>query len=114
MRLLFRRLTPYRVCLIMAGALAAFGLIASPLNELAPGLWRILMARGLLITDFIALGGLGAASMNAAISASASVMLLILGSLTPEIEKKQRKKRRGLIFLSNCSHYSCTMYHNVL
>ena len=36
------------------------------------------------------------------------------GSLTPEIEKKQRKKRRGLIFLSNCSHYSCTMYHNVL
>ena len=78
MRPLFRRLTPYRVCLIMAGALAAFGLIASPLNELAPGLWRILMARGLLITDFIALGGLGAASMNAAISASASVMLLIL------------------------------------
>ena len=41
MRLLFRRLTPYRVCLIMAGALAVFGLIASPLNELAPGLWRI-------------------------------------------------------------------------
>ena len=78
MRPLFRRLTPYRVCLIMAGALAAFGLIASPLNELAPGLWRILMARGLLITDFIALGGLGAASMNAAISAAASVMLLIL------------------------------------
>ena len=37
MRPLFRRLTPYRVCLIMAGALAAFGLIASPLNELAPG-----------------------------------------------------------------------------
>ena len=36
------------------------------------------------------------------------------GSLTPEIEKKQRKKRRGLIFLSNCSHYICTMYHNVL
>ena len=79
----FRRLTPYRVCLMMAGTLAVFGLIASPLNELAPGLWRIMMARGLLITDFIAVGGLGAASVNAAISVAASVLLLIVSRAKP-------------------------------
>jgi hypothetical protein len=49
----------------VAGAFVAFGLIASPLPEIASGLVRILLARDTLITDYIGVGGMGAAFVNA-------------------------------------------------
>lgn len=49
----------------VAAAFIAFGLIVSPLREIGEGLLKILLARDTLITDYISVGGIGAAFVNA-------------------------------------------------
>lgn len=49
----------------VAAAFIVFGLIVSPLGEIGPGLVKILLARDTLITDYIGVGGMGAAFVNA-------------------------------------------------
>jgi hypothetical protein len=49
----------------VAGAFILFGLIVSPPGEIASGLVKILLARDTLITDYIGVGGMGAAFVNA-------------------------------------------------
>ena len=42
-----------------------FALIFSPIDEILPGLWQIIIQPDLLITDYIVVGGIGAAFFNA-------------------------------------------------
>ncbi|BCP54820.1 hypothetical protein K32_34370 [Kaistia sp. 32K] len=49
----------------VAGAFILFGLVVSPWAEIFPGLVKILLARDTLITDYIGVGGMGAAFVNA-------------------------------------------------
>jgi len=42
-----------------------FALIFSPIKEILPGLWQIIIQPDLLITDYIVVGGIGAAFFNA-------------------------------------------------
>jgi hypothetical protein len=55
------------LAIVAAAALAfiLFGLIVQPLGEIGPGLLKILLARDTLITDYIGVGGMGAAFVNA-------------------------------------------------
>lgn len=50
---------------VVAAAFIVFGLIVSPLGEIGEGLLKILLARDTLITDYIGVGGMGAAFVNA-------------------------------------------------
>lgn len=52
-----------------------FALIFSPLDEIIPGLWQIIIQPDLLITDYIVVGGIGAAFFNAG---SLTLILLFL------------------------------------
>lgn len=52
-----------------------FSLIFSPVSSILPGMWRIIIEPDLLITDYIVIGGLGAAFFNAGIL---TLILLIL------------------------------------
>lgn len=45
--------------------LAVFGLVQAPLPEITKGLWAIITSEDVLITDYIALAGMGAAFVNA-------------------------------------------------
>lgn len=56
--------------------LAAF-LIATP-GELAQGMYRIIMSRDALITDYFVLGGVGAAFLNAALVMTVCMILLLV------------------------------------
>ena len=49
----------------VAAAFIVFGLVVQPLGEIGPGLVKILLARDTLITDYIGVGGMGAAFVNA-------------------------------------------------
>lgn len=49
----------------VAAAFIVFGLFVQPLGEIGPGLLKILLARDTLITDYIGVGGMGAAFVNA-------------------------------------------------
>ena len=44
-----------------------FALIFSPISSILPGIWRIILEPDLLITDYIVVGGIGAAFFNAGI-----------------------------------------------
>ena len=52
-----------------------FALIFSPIDEILPGLWQIIIQPDLLITDYIVVGGIGAAFFNAG---SLTLILLFL------------------------------------
>lgn len=53
-----------------------FALIFSPINEILPGLWQIIIQPDLLITDYIVVGGIGAAFFNAGILTLILLLLL--------------------------------------
>ncbi len=52
-----------------------FALIFSPIDKIIPGLWQIIIQPDLLITDYIVVGGIGAAFFNAG---SLTLILLFL------------------------------------
>lgn len=54
---------------LFAASFVVFGLLASPLPEIARGLAAIWFSRDTLITDYIGLGGMGAAFVNAGLLA---------------------------------------------
>lgn len=53
------------------------GLFMQPLNELSDGLMRIFTASGVLVTDYIVIGGLGAAFVNAGVVGLIGYIILI-------------------------------------
>ena len=59
-------------------ALVVFGLFQDPLGVVADGLRRIVVSEGALITDYIALAGMGAAFVNAGLVTMVSTLILRL------------------------------------
>ena len=57
-------------------ALVGFGLAVGPLRLLWPDLLRILTTPGMLVTDYMAVGGLGAALVNAGLVGLAGLLLV--------------------------------------
>jgi len=68
----------YGVLACSALLFVAFGLFQSAPRELLAGLRRIISSTSVLITDYVALGGAGAAFVNAGLLMLASVGLLLL------------------------------------
>lgn len=74
---------PYRFSLLLFFLFAILAFVASPAAEVLPGFWRILCSRSLLVTDYITVGGLGAALLNAAISGSMAVVAMMAAKVSP-------------------------------
>ena len=74
-----------------------FALIFSPVKEILPGLWQIIIQPDLLITDYIVVGGIGAAFFNAGI-----LTLILLFLLLPYI--------RFFTLWQKCSEYMADTY----
>lgn len=66
----------YATLLIFSISLILFGIISGEKSDLLPGFLRILYSQAGLITDSIAVGGIGAAFINAGVVTLLSVLLL--------------------------------------
>ena len=74
---------PYVIMLSIYTVFVVFAFITETPAELFSGLWRILTSPSVLVTDFIAVGGLGAALLNSAIVGFISIIMLILTKVKP-------------------------------
>lgn len=66
-----------------SGFLLLVGLLFGDIPSIPAGLWTILVTEDTLITDYIQIGGIGAAFVNAALVTAASVRLLARSDETP-------------------------------
>ena len=60
----------------LAALLAALGIAMDNPRNILPGLWRIITMQDLLITDYVQIGGIGAALINAALVMTISILLI--------------------------------------
>lgn len=67
---------PYSMMLILYGSMIVAALINDSPAAIADGLYRILTSRSVLVTDYMAVGGLGASLVNAAVTGIFSIFLL--------------------------------------
>jgi len=67
----------YCIILCLCAALVALALVFDTPDQILRGYWRINTSRSVLVTDYIALGGMGAALINAAVSGFLFLFLLI-------------------------------------
>lgn len=75
-RMLFPLAALYGLLLIV------FGLLQAPMSDILNGLWTIIISEDVLITDYIALAGMGAAFVNAGLVTMISVLILYLADDT--------------------------------
>src|SRR5699024_10929104 len=59
-------------------SLLVIGLVMQPINELVSGLGAIFTASGILVTDYVVIGGLGPGFVNAAVVALIGYIILII------------------------------------
>lgn len=78
-----KRFNAYHLILISLALFVAAALVADRPLDIAQGLWRIFRATGHLTTDFVGVGGVGAALINAVLTGLASVALLCLSDAKP-------------------------------
>jgi len=69
---------PYFVLACLFAAMAASAFLFQTPYEIARGYWRIITVPDRLVTDYIAVGGLGAALINASLSSLLMILLLIV------------------------------------
>lgn len=69
----------YTAAILFSLGLAVTGLILDKPSRILPGLWTILSSQDVLITDYIALAGPGAAFCNAALVTLAALGVMALG-----------------------------------
>ena len=74
---------PYTVMLAVYIAFIVSAFILESPGELLCGFLRILGSKSLLITDYIAVGGIGATLLNAAFVGSAGVLMLTVSKIKP-------------------------------
>ncbi len=67
----------YLTTAVFAAQFVVFGLHLDPPGSIAEGLWRIIGTSDILITDYIAVGGAGAAFVNAGLLMMLSVCMLM-------------------------------------
>lgn len=77
------RLCPYQLSLIAFALFIVFAFIASPPSQVLAGFWRILTSRSLLATDYIVVGGPGAALLNAAVSGIMAIAAMYISKVKP-------------------------------
>ncbi|WHH61623.1 DUF1576 domain-containing protein [Petroclostridium sp. X23] len=68
--------TKYRILTIYAFSFIMFGLLADTPSDIIKGLYRIIKEPGVLITDYIAIGGMGATFINAGVLTLVSIFIL--------------------------------------
>ena len=72
--------TVFSLILLFMAAIAA-GFAAGDFKGLAEGLWRIIISRDALITDYFELAGYGAALLNAVFVSGISILLVMAGKI---------------------------------
>jgi len=83
-RILFtREYLPYKVMLLINTLFLALAFTADSPNDIFNGFIRIIQSRSILYTDYVAVGGTGAALLNVSIVGFATVMLLIIKGIKP-------------------------------
>ena len=75
---------PYRVIGGLICLFILFGFIVSPPMEVFRGLWTIAISTDILVSDYIAIGGLGAAIVNSALAGVLCMVVLKLAGHEPE------------------------------
>lgn len=75
--------TPYTMMLGMFLCFVIFAFIIDTPREIAAGLWRIITSRSVLITDYTALGGIGATLINSAVVGCTSILLVVVNGIKP-------------------------------
>lgn len=78
-----KRCSPYYFSLVCFGLFAISAFFISTPAEIAEGFVKIVFSRSLLITDYISVGGIGAAIFNAAVSGSFAVVCLLVTRVAP-------------------------------
>lgn len=73
----------YLMHLLILIFVGIFGLLSSPLRETFEGIKKILLHRSLLLTDYIVVGGLGAALVNCSITSLLILLLLKINKIKP-------------------------------
>ncbi len=74
---------PYKVLLILYSLFLLGGLFTSTPSEILIGLKNILLTPDILITDYVAIGGIGATLFNAGLTSIISIFILILLKIKP-------------------------------
>lgn len=74
---------PYLVMLVVDLLFFVVALIMDTPQEICQGLWRIITSRSVLITDYMAIGGIGAALVNSAIVGITSIAMLVRLKVRP-------------------------------
>ncbi len=74
---------PYAFMLAVFVWFLAFALTREPPGQIWAGFLRILVSRSVLVTDYMAVGGVGATLLNAALVGSVSVLILMLSRTPP-------------------------------
>jgi hypothetical protein len=75
---------PYIIMLSVFAGFAAFAFITQPAHEIFAGFMRILASRSVLLTDYIAVGGVGATLLNSAVVGTLAVLLLMFSGVKPD------------------------------
>lgn len=79
----WKRPNAYHLIMMSLGLFMIFALIADKPAEILNGLWRIFRHSGQLTTDYVAVGGIGAALVNAVITGFFSIGLMYLSDAKP-------------------------------
>ena len=74
---------PYVIMLSIYAVFIIYAFISETPEALSQGLWKILTSPSVLVTDFVAVGGLGATLLNSAIVGIVSIIMLMLTKVKP-------------------------------
>ncbi len=75
--------SPYMIMLVVYAFFVVFAFFVDTPAEIASGLWRIFTSSSLLISDYMAIGGMGATLINAALVGLSSVLMLVTAGVRP-------------------------------
>lgn len=73
----------YRISIIIFSLFILFGFIVDGPTKVFHGLWQILLNPDILISDYIAIGGIGAAFVNAGIISLCSIVMVLFIGIKP-------------------------------
>ncbi len=74
---------PYQIMMLFYLLFVAFAFALDSPQQIISGFWRILTSRGILITDYMAIGGVGATLINAAATGMFSVLVQMRAGVRP-------------------------------
>ena len=75
--------SPYKVFAILFCIYIIFGLVYASPMEIIRGLWTITISPDILVSDYVAIGGLGAAVVNAALAGFLCLLVMVFSKHQP-------------------------------